>query len=243
MFRLTLANLLRRPARTLLTVAAIALSVALVVSTTSGYASTELAIRGFIDDFFGSDDLRVDQRSDAGGIPESYIDELVQEPDVASAYGRLSVSRQLSGPDGKLIATKFDVLGVDPQADGYLSRLPLDSGRVFDSQDAREVVLDIHSQRSLGLAIGDTLTLPGPGGDTDLEDRRRHLQAGGPEHHGGSDDLRPAADAAGADPSRRPGAASLQCWRNWSRAVTFRRSSRGCPTASRKRRRAGACSA
>ena len=44
--RLALSNLLTRKVRTALTVAAIALSVSLVVSVTSGYASLEAAVFG-----------------------------------------------------------------------------------------------------------------------------------------------------------------------------------------------------
>jgi putative ABC transport system permease protein len=166
LFRLTFANLLRRPARTILTLLAIALGVALVVSTTSGYASAELSVRGFINAFLGQDDVRITAASDADGIPQSFLDEVQADDDVAGAYGRLTVKRQFNKASGERINTQFDVLGVDPRVDGYIGRLPLDSGRLFAEATGSEAVIDLATARDLELDLGDTFDIPGPGGDT-----------------------------------------------------------------------------
>ncbi len=169
MFKLTLANLIRRPARTLLTVIAVALSVALVVSTTSGYASAELSVRSFIENYLGNDDFRITSGSDAAGMPSSYLRELEADPAVRSAYGRLADQRQLKGLDGVPIAKPFEVLGVDPSVDSYLSRLPIDSGDIFKSADEPSVMLDVASRRALGVDVGEPFVFPGKNGPVELK--------------------------------------------------------------------------
>ena len=71
MFRIAWSNLLQRPARTFLTAAAVALSVALVVSTTSGYRSAEVTVRAFVDNFLLNEDFRVTAGGSGPLIPAS----------------------------------------------------------------------------------------------------------------------------------------------------------------------------
>ena len=164
MWKLILSNLWRRRARTLLTAAAVALSVSLVVSTTSGYASAEKTVRGFVTNFLGNSDVKISAGSDADGIPQSVLDELREDPDVQSAFGRLELAQQFRDRDGKLIAGNFNVSGIDPTVDGYLGRMELDSGRKLASPNEPTIMLDFPARDALGLSIGDTFDYPVTGG-------------------------------------------------------------------------------
>ena len=81
--RLALSNFSTRKVRVVLTIAAIALSVSLVVSVTSGYASVEAAAFKFLSMYMGTHDAQLTRTGDLrGGIRESVCDELVADPDV-----------------------------------------------------------------------------------------------------------------------------------------------------------------
>ena len=67
MWKLVWSNLLRRPGRLFLTAAAVALSVALVVSTTTGYKSAEASLRQFVNLYLGASDFRVGSGVDPAG--------------------------------------------------------------------------------------------------------------------------------------------------------------------------------
>ena len=166
MWKLILSNLWRRRARTLLTAAAVALSVSLVVSTTSGYASAEKTVRAFVGDFLGTSDVKISAGSDADGIPESVLDDIRDDPAVQGAFGRLELAQQFRDRDGKLIAGNFNISGIDPTVDGYLGRLPLDSGRKIAAPNENVVMLDFGARDALGLSIGDTFDFPVSGGET-----------------------------------------------------------------------------
>ena len=169
MWKLVWSNLVRRPGRTFLTAAAVALSVALVVSTTTGYKSAEASLRQFVTLYLGTSDFRLGSGVDTGGLPGSLLDDLRVDPDVQSVFGRYEVARQFADKDGKPTDGQFNVLGVDPARDDYFSRLPLSDGTKFTAPDAREALLDQGAQRTLGVEIGDTINLPGPDGPTPLK--------------------------------------------------------------------------
>lgn len=163
MFRLIWSNFSQRLARTFLTAAAVALSVALVVSTTSGYRSGEVTVRSFVENYLGNDDFRI---SSTGGeaLPQSLLEELRADPEVRRAFGRYEASIQLRDTEGNWPVGQMSVLGVDPQQDGYLQRLPLSYGRLFTSPDAQEVVIDQGAKRVLKVDVGGEIEIPGPDG-------------------------------------------------------------------------------
>ena len=168
MFRLVWSNLSQRLARTLLTAAAVALSVSLVVSTTTGYRSGEVTVREFAEQYLGNADFRISSGMDADALPESLLAEVRARPEVRSAFGRYETSLQLRNSGGQWTAGQMSVLGVNPLEDGYLERLPLSYGRLFTRPDAREIVIDQGAARILKVELGDTIQLPGPNGPTDL---------------------------------------------------------------------------
>ena len=64
--KLAWSNFVSRKARAALTIAAVALSVSLVVSVTSGYASVEAAARQFLGQIMGRTDFSIRRGDDPG---------------------------------------------------------------------------------------------------------------------------------------------------------------------------------
>src|SRR5918992_234567 len=89
LLKLALSNFFARKVRVALTVAAIALSVSLVVSVTSGYASVEAAVYKYLAQYMGSTDVEIIQPS--GTTPQSILDELRRDPDVLKVDGRFEL--------------------------------------------------------------------------------------------------------------------------------------------------------
>src|SRR5688572_10145192 len=92
LLKLALSNFLNRKARVALTVAAIALSVSLVVSVTSGYASVEAAVYKYLSQYMGSTDVEITrQNNPSGGTPDAILGQLRADPDVARVDGRYEI--------------------------------------------------------------------------------------------------------------------------------------------------------
>src|SRR5205814_1601392 len=116
--KLALSNFLARKARVALTVAAIALSVSLVVAVTSGYASVREAVRKFMDQWMGAIDALVTRQSDPHGpVPQRVVDELRKDPDVKRADGRVETDSVVHDTNGKVVEGRSaQVFGIDPAA-------------------------------------------------------------------------------------------------------------------------------
>src|SRR5438105_3564874 len=88
--RLILSNVTHRKARTILTVAAITLSVSLVVAVTSGYASAQAALIQLLTQYMGSNNVQI---SPKGSTDQAISGELVKavsdDRDVEQVVGRL----------------------------------------------------------------------------------------------------------------------------------------------------------
>ncbi len=169
--KLALSNFVHRKARVALTVAAIALSVSLVVSVTSGYASAEAAARAFLSQFFGSTDFAVERANNVeGGVSVNVVQHLRDDPAVRRVVGRIETRTRLIGRDGKVMVDQpaADLRGVDPATDEAVARQKdkIESGgRWFTSASADEAVIDQGAQDRLGGAsVGDTIELPGTSG-------------------------------------------------------------------------------
>src|SRR5688572_11388178 len=105
--KLILSNFRTRRIRVALTVAAIALSVSLVVAVTSGYKSAEAAAHKFLTQYMGSTDAQISRTNDfRAGTRESLVDELRQDPDVRRVVGRLEVESGLLDKEGKPISAR-----------------------------------------------------------------------------------------------------------------------------------------
>src|SRR4030095_8468674 len=99
--RLILSNLANRKARAALTVAAIALSVSLVVSVTTGYASVEAAIYKYLNLYMGTVDVEIIRANDPSvGSPDALVRALRADPDVQRVDGRYETGGTLATADG-----------------------------------------------------------------------------------------------------------------------------------------------
>ena len=114
--KLALSNLTTRKVRVALTIAAIAPSVSLVVSVTSGYASVEAAAFKFLSTYMGNFDAQLTKNGDLrGGIRESVCDELLADTDVNSVVRRLEMESGLLDTKGKpILGRPANIFGVKP---------------------------------------------------------------------------------------------------------------------------------
>ena len=161
--RIAFANFVARRTRFALTIVAVALSVALVVSITSGYASLEHAIRGFVEDFVGSVDFEITRADDLRpAIPPQVMTALRADPRVAKISTRIEAYATPVDSDGRpVLAARMMLFGIedDPSSLGRPPRM--DAGRFLKPGEQDVIVLDQNSLESLNAKLGDTVTFEG----------------------------------------------------------------------------------
>src|SRR5215218_7928640 len=111
LLKLALSNFRVHKIRFALTVAAIALSVSLVVSVTSGYASAQGAAEMFFDRFVGSIDSVLFKGS-GDPMPEAIAEEMERDPDVAGIIERLETDLPLVAAGGTTPAQVAQITGI-----------------------------------------------------------------------------------------------------------------------------------
>src|SRR3954454_7220891 len=90
--KLAVSNFLARKTRVALTVAAIALSVSLVVAVTTGYHSVEAAVHQIIDKYMGATDAQIARQNDPRWrVTQRVVDAFRQDRAFEKANGRLEV--------------------------------------------------------------------------------------------------------------------------------------------------------
>jgi hypothetical protein len=163
--KLTIANLRGHKMRVLLTLAAIALSVSLVVSVTTGYNSTEAAAHKVLDQFLSGTDATITCSGEGGGIPESLVSDLQDDPAIQTATGRLETKTGLVDAAGERIRNRLvSVIGIRRPQDKRADAMEMDAGKWFAGADGDEVVIDqVLASLVLDVMVGDTVTLPGVG--------------------------------------------------------------------------------
>src|SRR3982751_5396455 len=126
--KLALSNFSTRKVRVVLTIAAIALSVSLVVSVTSGYASVEAAAFKFLSLYMGTHDAQLTRQGDLrGGIRESICDELIADPDVKGIVRRLEMeSGRLDQSDKPILGRPANVYGIKRPDDKRVERMEME---------------------------------------------------------------------------------------------------------------------
>ena len=176
--KLALSNFTTRKIRVALTIAAIALSVSLVVSVTSGYASVEAAAFKFLSLYMGTHDAQLTRTGDLrGGIRESICDEIVADPDVKGILRRLEMESGLLDLTGKPIPGRpANVFGIRRPEDKRVERMEMEAGKWFNVSNGDEAVVDQAAARIIKtgepknfdektrLSIGDWFELPGVNG-------------------------------------------------------------------------------
>jgi putative ABC transport system permease protein len=160
--KLVTSNLATRKVRTALTIAAIALSVSLVVAVTSGYKSAEGAIYKYLITYMGATDVQITHKNDfRQGVAETLIDQLRRDPDVKTAVGRLETDTGMIDAQGKPIPGRAaQLIGVDRPTDVDITRSPTDEGKWFDTNTGNVVVIDQQAAEALKVKVGDSIFLP-----------------------------------------------------------------------------------
>jgi putative ABC transport system permease protein len=173
LWRLAFSYFRVRRVRTALTVAAIALSVSLVVSVTSGYASIEAAALKFLNRYMGgADALIIPNNPLQSAVPESLVKQIAGDPAVRAAYGRLESDRYLPGVRTVDHVTRLangtptnevaiHLTGIRPAVDPAVPSLDLVEGKWFDGDSGDVAVIDEGTATKLGIQIGSELTIPG----------------------------------------------------------------------------------
>src|ERR1041385_4420224 len=123
--RIALSNFRFHRIRIALTVAAVALSVSLVVSVTSGYASLVAAAEKFLDQYLGATDAQVSQKDEnRGGISETVLKQIQDDARVRRAIGRLETETRLLDNTGKpLPRREADIIGIRRPEDSQVEQL------------------------------------------------------------------------------------------------------------------------
>ena len=169
LLKLALSNFLNRKVRVALTVAAIALSVSLVVSVTSGYASVEAAVHKYLAQYMGSTDVEITKANNpSGGTPDTILDELRRDPDVAKIDGRYEIANALADSEGRPKPKRAAVIGLRRPEDTGSDFLKLTKGAWFQTSRGNVAVIDQAVAESLKLDIGGEFMLPGVGAPGDL---------------------------------------------------------------------------
>src|SRR3954471_8208434 len=152
-FRLASSNFRVHKIRIALTVTAIALSVSLVVSVTSGYASVLAAAQKFLDQYLGSTDAQITQKDeDRSGVPETLVEEIRRDPRVKRVTGRLETESRLMDGKGTLVPHhEADIIGLNRPDDDRVDQLKLVDGKWFDSSEGNDAVIDQGVARAMKL--------------------------------------------------------------------------------------------
>src|SRR3954468_17374750 len=144
LLKLAASNLTTRKVRTALTLAAIALSVSLVVAVTSGYKSAEAAIYRYLVTYMGSTHVQITHQNDfRQGVKEELVEQIRRDPEVSRAFGRLETDTGMLDKEGKPVPGRSaQLIGVDRPTDDDVIRAPTDAGAWFDVNSGDVAVID-----------------------------------------------------------------------------------------------------
>ncbi len=177
LLHLALSNFKVRKVRMALTLAAIALSVSLVVAVTTGYKSMEGMALKFLNQYMGAADVMIVPGNEFSLVPEKLVKELAADPEVRQVVGRLNSDRELDRAPGKagparsaerLAAGAIPsdkvmarMIGVRRPDDTTILSLDLTDGQWFKASGGNEAVIDQVASSTIGAGIGDEIVVPG----------------------------------------------------------------------------------
>ncbi len=166
--KLSIKDLASRRTRAVLTVAAVALAVSLVVAMTGGLAALKQASYRLMTRYFGATDVVVSGEA-SGSFPEAIAERLRDEPGVRHAFERRSFYATPVGPDGAPRDQRtVRVVGVSG-GELRLGRVgPVEQGKWFAGEAAAAVVEQRVAER-YALAVGSVLRLSGEAGERTFE--------------------------------------------------------------------------
>lgn len=160
-------SLLARPLRTALTVAGVALGVAIIAAALiAGQAATE-AVRRAAQELYGSAQLRVRAFETDGFTPRT-ITAMRQIPGVLNAAAVVEERGRsvttAAGPQEKVFTVL--VIGVDPPEEERIRTYELVAGHFLDPSDPTGVLVNAGWARENGLQLGDALVFNAPDNPT-----------------------------------------------------------------------------
>ncbi len=157
-------SLRARPLRSFLTVAGVAVGVAVLFASLSAGAAMDAAVERAAADEMGRAALRVEALEERGLGPETR-DIVAATPGVAVAAPALErrtyLAAGLEVAPSDALPAPVTVLGIDPIAEPRLHDMPLSSGRLLLVADTRSALVTSALADAEGLRLGDTLTLNG----------------------------------------------------------------------------------
>src|SRR5690349_7412699 len=141
--KLAFSNFRVHKIRAALTIAAIALSVSLVVAVTSGYASVQAAAEAFLDKFIGTIDAQIVRQNDnRGAISGEIADAVRNDPDVATITTRLETELAVADLSRTITGRTAQVIGIKRPDDKRVDRLDVVKGGWFDDDTGDVAVVD-----------------------------------------------------------------------------------------------------
>jgi putative ABC transport system permease protein len=163
--KLAFASFRTLKVRVALTVAAVALSVSLVVAVTSGYHSMEVAVFRYLAQYLGSTDVQVVRTGDVhGAMDEAIVEQLKADPMVARVVGRFETTTRLLDARGEPTQGRAFLLGVQLPEDADVAALGMAEGkfgRWFAGDEGNVAVVDQEAAKRMDARMGGTITLPG----------------------------------------------------------------------------------
>lgn len=168
--KLVISELLMRRARGLLTVAAIAVSVSLVVAVTSGFRSIEVAAHRYLTQYLGSTDVQITRKGDFhGAIPQDIVTQLSQDSAVGHITARLETDTKILSAAGEPLHGRAQLIGLRMPHDPEALNIPIQEGQWFGGESGAVAVIDQQVAKRAGTRVGGKITLPSA-------DRRLELQ-------------------------------------------------------------------
>jgi putative ABC transport system permease protein len=150
-----------RPMRTGLTMAGVALGVAVLFAGLATNAGIDAAVDRAVSTMVGRADLRV-AGFDESGLSESTLATIVATPGVTAAAPaferRTYLGAQSFGP-GDPLPPPVTIAGIEPAAEPALHDLALSAGSALTGESATDALVNATLAREDGLAVGDTIDI------------------------------------------------------------------------------------
>lgn len=173
--KLVISSFRRHKVRVALTVAAVAMSVSLVVSVTTGYASIREAAFRYLNQYIGSIDAQITPTDDSAWIPQSLAQTVRADEDVANVLVRLETQAQIQAEEAFPLGRLAQVTGLQRPVDREVEKLPVLAGEWFTGEAGNVAVVDQVAADLLGLRIdeetfdiGKSINLPALGRELEL---------------------------------------------------------------------------
>jgi putative ABC transport system permease protein len=165
--RLAWRTLASRPLRSLLTIAGIALGVAVLCASLTLGAALDAAVRRTVNDMVGRADIRVSGFRDAG-LSERAVATIAGMDDVVDAAPIIEHRTFPTSSPGGRASAAITVLGIDPTSYLRLHDVPLAAGTMLDRTDEAVALVSQELANTDGYGLGSRLSLLGANGRTEL---------------------------------------------------------------------------